>query len=322
MEPRTVIDLHCDTLTAFLNPTRCRDTLDDPKSSFSLSGLPRGSRWCQCCAVFIPDGLTPQESAGYFAFHLHSYRRQTARFAPCASPCRTAEDIQEAWEAGKTALVLTVENGAALAGDLDRAAALAADGVRMLTLTWNGENELGGGCGAGDGLTPFGRAAVSALEGAGILVDVSHLSDRGFRDVLETAEKPFAASHSNARALCPHPRNLADWQLREMAARGCLVGLTYYSPFLRDDGREAGFDDLCRHAEHLLALGLEDGLALGSDFDGGRLPPCLDHCGKVPGLVDALAGRFGRETAEKLAWRNALSFFRRSWEEPPACAGG
>ena len=224
MEPCTVIDLHCDTLTAFMAPTRCRDTLNDPRSAFSLSKVPRGTRWCQCCAIFLPDGLTPQEAAGYYAFHLHSF------------------------------------------------------------LTWNGENELGSGSATSHGLSPLGRAAIPALEEAGILVDVSHLNDQGFREMLEVARRPFAASHSNARSVCPHPRTLADWQVREMADRGCLIGLNYYAPFLRADGEPASLDDLCRHAEHLLSLGAGDCLALGSDFDGADLPPCLDCCGQVPGV--------------------------------------
>lgn len=316
MEPCTVIDLHCDTLTAFMAPTRCRDTLDDPRSAFGLSRLPRGVRWCQCCAIFIPDGLTPQESAGYYNFHLHSFQRQMARFSPCAAPCRTAGDIEEAWAAGKTSLILTVENGSALAGDLDRVEALAADGVRMITLTWNGENQLGSGSETDHGLSPFGRAAIPAMEQAGILPDVSHLNEAGFRDVLETARKPFVASHSNARAVCPHPRNLDDWQIRELTARGCLIGLNYYSPFLRADGAAADFDDLCRHTEHFLNLGAEGCLALGSDFDGADLPPCLDSCQKVPGLGQCLAERFGRETAEGIMWRSAMAFFQRNLPAP------
>ena len=188
----------------------------------------------------------------------------------------------------------------------------------MLTLTWNGENGLGSGRQTDHGLTPFGRAAVPALEEAGILVDVSHLNDQGFRDVLELARRPFAASHSNSRTVCPHPRNLTDWQARELAARDCLIGLNYYSPFLRADGQPAGLDDLCRHAEHLLTLGAEDCLALGSDFDGADLPPCLDRCERVPALLERLQTEFGTALAEKLAWRNARSFFEKNLAGPPS----
>ena len=103
-----------------------------------------------------------------------------------------------------------------------------------MTLTWNGENELGSGNVTDRGLTDFGRAAVREMERCGILIDVSHLNDAGLADVFETAERPFLATHSNARAICAHKRNLTDVQIKEMVRRGCLIGLNYYGPFLRD----------------------------------------------------------------------------------------
>jgi membrane dipeptidase len=229
-----------------------------------------------------------------------------------ALPCRTAADIEAAWAQGKAAAILTVENGSALAGRLDRVATLVRDGVRMVTLTWNGENEIGSGSVTGHGLSGFGREAVQALEGAGILVDVSHLNDQGFEDFLSVARKPFAASHSNARAVCGHRRNLTDEQVREMAARGCLIGLNYCNIFLRPDGQPATLDDLWRHVEHLVELGAEHCLALGSDADGADLPPCLDGPEKFAGLYGFLLERgLSVPQAEGILWKNALNFFRR-----------
>ena len=123
----TVFDLHCDTLTAFMDPTRCPDPLNDPASAFALSRIPRGVRWCQCCAVFIPDGLTEEEAWWYYRFHRDRFFRQMERFSACALPCRTAEDVERAWAEGKTALILTVENASFLGGDLNRAEVLLAN---------------------------------------------------------------------------------------------------------------------------------------------------------------------------------------------------
>lgn len=308
-----VFDLHCDTLTAFMSPLRCRDTLDDPCSAFALSKV-RSIPWCQCCAVFVPDGLIPQEALGYYRHHRDSFRRQCEQHAQEASACTTAEEICSAWEQKKTALVLTVENGSLLGAGLEHVEELRRDGVRMVTLTWNGENALGSGHETDHGLTPLGREAVRALEKAGIVVDVSHLNDAGFRDVLEVAQKPFAASHSNARFVSPHRRNLEDRQIREMVMRNCIIGLNYYSLFLRSDGKNADFDDVYRHICHFLELGAEDCLALGSDFDGADLPPCLDDCRKVPALGEYLLDRgLGRPLVEKLFWKNALEFARKNW---------
>lgn len=307
----TVFDLHCDTLTAFMDPIRCPDTLNDPASAFTLSRIPRGVHWCQCCAVFIPDGLTEEEAWGYYRFHRDRFFRQMDRFSACALPCRTAEDVERAWAEGKTALILTVENASFLGGDLNRAEELRRDGVRIASLTWNGPNALGSGHQTGEGLSSLGREAVGVLEDCGIFLDVSHLNDAGLRDVLDAARRPFLATHSNARAVCPHPRNLTDEQLRELITRGCLIGLNYYSPFLRSEG-EASFDDLLRHARHILGLGGEYSLGLGSDFDGADLPPCLNGCEKVPQLGAVLADPLGPGAAERILWRNALDFFAKN----------
>lgn len=314
-----IFDLHCDTLTALRNapsPSGARDTLDLPGCHFALSKLPAGTRWCQCCAIFLPDELRGEEAAAYYEYHRDSFYRQMERFSDRVLPCCTAADIEGAWAAEKAAAVLTVENGSALAGRLERVTELARDGVRMMTLTWNGANELGSGNDTRQGLTPFGREAVREMEAQGILVDVSHLNDRGFDDLLEIVRKPFAASHSNARSVCGHRRNLTDGQIRELVRRRCLIGLNFYSAFLRSDGRSAGLDDLYRHVEHFLALGAEDCLALGSDADGADLPPCLDGPEKAAGLYGYFLDRgLSPALAEKILWKNALEFFRANLKE-------
>lgn len=311
--PTTIFDLHCDTLTAFMDnaPHPSGDTLNDPRHQFALSKIPHGVRWAQCCAIFLPDSLSGERAEAYYALHRDNFFRQMSALAQLVFPCQTAEDVENAWSRGKTAAILTVENASALAGKLERVEALRRDGVRMMTLTWNGENELGSGHSTDHGLTPFGRAAIREMERQGIVVDVSHLNDRGFHDLLEVAQKPFAASHSNARKVCPHRRNLTDEQIREMAEQKCLIGLNYYNEFLRADGQEATLDDLWRHAEHFLELGAEDCLALGSDFDGADLPPCLDEPEKIAHLGDYLQSRgLSPALAEKILWRNALEFFQ------------
>lgn len=306
MLPYALIDLHCDTLTA----PGGSGSLDDPCRHFALSKIPKGVRWCQCCAIYLPDRLRGEEAVARY----DKYRRVFARQMEVRRvlPCRTAADIESTWAAGKTAAVLTVENGSALAGRLDRVETLARDGVRMITLTWNGENEIGSGNDTGHGLSAFGREAVRELERQGILVDVSHLNDRGFDDLLRVAEKPFVASHSNTRSVCPHKRNLTDDQIREMVRRGCLIGLNFYNAFLREDGCPAAPDDLWRHVEHFLALGAESSLALGSDADGADLPPRLDGPGAFAGLFQYFLDRgLSPALAEGILWKNALIFFQK-----------
>ena len=308
----TVFDLHCDTLTAFMDRAPGQEhTLNDPAHMFALCKIPKGVSWAQCCAVFVPDELKGSEAWDYYRRYRDSFYRQMTTLEPLVSPCRRAEDIQRAWKQGKTASLLTVENASPLEGRLERVEQLRRDGVVMLTLTWNGENELGSGHSTDQGLTPFGKMAVREMEEQGILVDVSHLNDRGFFDLLDVSQKSFIASHSNARAVCSHRRNLTDEQIREMVDRKCLIGLNYYNAFLRSDGQEATLEDLWRHTEHFLELGAEDCLALGSDFDGADVPACLDSPEKIAGLKVFFQEKgLSPALTEKILWGNALDFFQ------------
>ena len=304
-----LIDLHCDTLTA----GGSADALDDGAKALSLSALPRGVHWAQCFAIFLPDDLRGQAAIDYYDRFRGIFARQMAKFSDRVLPCRGAADVERAWAEGKTAALLTVENGSALAGDLSRVARLANDGVCAVTLTWNGANELGSGYETDHGLTPFGARAVRELERRGVLVDASHLNDRGFYDLLDAAEKPFLVTHSNARAVCAHPRNLTDEMIRELARRGCLIGLNYYVRFLRADDAPCTLDDLYRHAMRFFELGAKDCLALGSDFDGAEVPPCLASPARALDFYDYLLARgVAQADADGVFWQNARAFFEKN----------
>ena len=308
----SLFDLHCDTLTrdqyAFLPHTPGCGTLDDPAAHLAVRKMPPGVKWVQCFAVFIPDSLRGQDAIAFYERYRSSFYRQTAQ-GPLV-PCRSAAELGGALHAGKSAALLTVEGGAALAGQLERVQRLKEDGVCMMTLTWNGPNELGSGHDTQNGLTAFGREAVAEMERCGMLVDVSHLNDRGFEDLLAAAKKPFTASHSNARAVCGHRRNLPDAFIREMTARGCLIGLNFARPFLSETGG-GGLDGLYRHVCHFLELDAGDCLALGSDYDGTDIHPDLDSVEKALSIRDYLIEHGIRpETAEGIVYGNAERFFQ------------
>ena len=283
MPLRGVVDLHCDTLTA----GTVGQELNDPNCHFCLDALPEDVHWTQVCAIFIPDELRGDRAVEFYELHYRAFLRQVEKNSHRLRFCRSAEDLELARREGKTAALLSVEGGCVLRGELERVDLLAQQGVRCITLTWNGENELGSGHDSGRGLTDFGRAAVEQMEQRGILVDVSHLNDAGFSDLLNTAARPFLATHSNARSVCPHRRNLTDEQIRAMVARGCLIGLNYYERFLVPEG-EATPEHLLAHIRHFLRLGAEDCLALGSDFDGARIPVWLNTPRKAAGLAELL----------------------------------
>lgn len=311
MKPYALMDLHCDTLTGCGRPD-CfgLDTLDDSTQVLSLSALPQEVHWGQCYAIFLPDQLRGSSAAAFYHQNHQNFCRQMAKFSHRVTPCRTSPDMQAAWAQGKTAAFLTVENGSALAGDLERISLLARDGVRAMTLVWNGENELGSGHSTEHGLSAFGRNAIPMLEQYKIWIDVSHLNDVGFYDLLDVAEKPFLATHSNARSICENKRNLTDDMIRKMVKRGCLIGLNYYTRFLRDDGQSPSPEDLFRHIAHFFQLGAGSLLALGSDFDGADLPDWLNTPGKVLSLYQFLQDRgLSRTEVDGIFFQNALRFW-------------
>ena len=306
-----LFDLHCDTLTRSLYrpATAGRGLLDDPAAQLSLSRVPVGTRWVQCFAVFVPDDRRGADGAAFFDRWAAVFAREMEREKDRIRWCRSAGDLAAALDGGRFAALLTVEGGSALGGRPERVETLWDAGVRMMALTWNGQNELASGHDTGAGFSAFGREAVAAMEERGMVVDVSHLNDRGFEELLGFAKKPFAASHSNARSVCAHRRNLPDDFIREMVRRRGLIGLNYCRYFLSDEGR-GDLEDLWRHVERFLALGAEDCLALGSDYDGADMHPDLDGVEKALGLYGFLTGRgLPPETAEKILFGNAWRFF-------------
>jgi membrane dipeptidase len=223
---------------------------------------------------------------------------------------RDFRDIPGILASGRVAAILTVENAAALEEGLDVVDEYAADGVKIAGITWNGQNALGSGYETERGLSKLGRAYVAALEKRGIVVDVSHLNDKGFWELERIATRPFIATHSNSRAVCDVPRNLTDKQFRAIAERGGLVGLNFHQGFVREDGEEYGFDQLIAHVEHWLELDGEDVISLGSDRDGSAIPAWLADCSKQEGLFEKVSDRLGATLARKLFAENALRFLQ------------
>jgi len=282
-----VFDLHCDTLTEALKKG---ETLAAATGHVSLERGACLEQWGQVFAIFIPDTLQSWAAADYADRALDFYDSQREEIERACTP------------------VLALENGNALMGDLRRLDELDARGVKIITLTWNGANELGYGahCGPGLGLTDFGKEAVRRMFELGIIPDVSHLNEVGFWDVAKLASaqgKPFWATHSNCAAIQPHRRNLNDDQLRAIFASGGLVGINLFVDFLGGAGTAQA---VARHLAHMIALGGEDHVALGSDFDGCEVHPSLAGIEKLEYLDGELA-RFGFSAAlrKKFFWGNA-----------------
>lgn len=302
---RNIIDLHCDTLT------KCEKRgfhLTNESLQLSLCKLPENIRLCQAMAVFIPDELRGYDAERYFDRVYEYFLAETKKYN--IEQLFDESKIYEALLSKRFAAMLTVEGGAVLNGKLENVKRIYDLGVRMMTLTWNAANEICGGVETTQGFTAFGRKVVAEMERLGMVLDVSHLSDAGFFELCGLASKPFAASHSNSRKICKHPRNLTDGMFVQIANRGGIVGLNYCKRFIRDDGENGTVADLIRHAHHFLELGGEDTLALGSDFDGTDVPDYISGVEKLGFLAEAFEkSGISRAVTDKILFINAAKFF-------------
>lgn len=290
-----IVDGHCDTLWAA--PRQGREwTREASTGHVDLPRLMRAGVRIQFMALFSDPA---HREPGYALKALEMIGRLYRGIEEAASQgigplgvVRTKDDVNRAAE-GFWA-VLSVEGGEVIGGSLDALYALYHAGVRAFGLVWNRPNALADGVEAGDGargLTPLGKEAVRTLDALGMLVDVSHLAEAGFWDVMRIAKGPVVASHSNAKRLCPHRRNLSDAQIKAIAATGGVVGINFFPPFLSPTGA-ATIDDVVRHMEHVAEVGGVECVGLGSDFDGiDACPKGLEDVSKLPGLVEALRRR-------------------------------
>jgi membrane dipeptidase len=239
--------------------------------------------------------------------------------------CRTGADLDAARSEGAVAAVLHIEGAEAIDPDLHALDVLHAAGLRSLGPVWSRPNIFGHGVpfrfpstgDIGGGLTERGRALVRRCNELRIVVDLSHLTERGFWDVARLSDAPLVATHSNAHAVCPHSRNLTDRQLDAIAESGGMVGVNFATSFIRPDGRKDAktpLEDLLRHVDHLIdRLGIA-GVGLGSDFDGATVPQAIGDVAGLPRLVDAMRRHgYDEETLRKLLHDNWISLLKRSW---------
>lgn len=264
-----IIDFHCDTLT-MLKPEK--EIFEKNAHMVDLERLEKAGVRVQCCADFVPTGMFPAESREqksmeeFLRVH-HVWQDVLDQYPDRLLPVRSREELERCFQEEKTGLLLTIEDGGVCGSNLENVKKVFELGVRLITLTWNYENAFGFPNGKEGGLKSLGIEAVQEMNRLGILVDVSHLSDDGFWDVQKYSKKPFVASHSNARAVTGHPRNLTDEMIRAVAESGGIIGLNFAPDFLGEGG-VSRVSDMVRHVLHIREKGGSGVLALGSDFDG------------------------------------------------------
>lgn len=238
---------------------------------------------------------------------------------------RSVADIRAAKAADAHAAVLHIEGCEALDADLKMLDVLYAAGLRSLGPVWSRSNIFGHGVpfrypsspDTGDGLTDLGKALIKSCNDMRVLIDLSHINEKGFWDIAKLSTAPLVATHSNAHALCASSRNLTDKQLAAIRETGGLVGVNYAVSFLRADGRRIAatpLDTVVDHIAYLVDRLGEDGVGLGSDFDGAMIPEGLHSAAGLPNLAAALRARqFGETLIEKICFENWMRVLTRTW---------
>jgi len=296
-----LFDLHCDTLGV---ATDRGLSIEQNDASVDIRRGGTYENWTQVFAAWLPDGCSVLESrsrcerllttAHRFAMESEAFRLVT-----------TEEDLRDVTSACRA--VLAVENGGATAADDAYLHHLHRCGVRMITMTWNGDNPWGSGClGSRDGLTARGQQAVRDMESAGILVDVSHMNDTGFWQVAHMSRRSFIVGHTASRAVHTHPRNLTDDQFAAVRDSGGLVGLTLFGDHL------GGWDVTAfqRHLEHFLSLGGEHTVCVGADLDGMDCPRFWNGIAIMKEIRQHLAGEgYPPTLLDAVFYQNAFHFF-------------
>jgi membrane dipeptidase len=333
-----VFDGHNDALSRMLEagPDAPAGFLaGDGAGHIDVERAARGGFAGGCFAVFT--GSPPDDSfmSGDYAAPVEQPRALGEAMAQVALLLRLERDsggrvhvVRSAADLDRPGLgaVLHLEGAEPIGTALAELDVLHAAGMRSLGLVWSRPNafatgvpfDFPGSPDQGPGLTGAGRELVRACAALAIVVDVSHLNERGFWDVAELTDGPLVASHSNAHALCPSPRNLTDEQLRAIGERDGIVGINFHVGFLRSDGDDTAADTplrtIAEHAAYVAERAGIAGVGLGSDFDGANMPAALGDVTCLPALFDALrdAG-FGAADLERIAYRNWHRVLRATW---------
>jgi len=304
-----VADAHCDFLYYM---SRRGHSFTEPKhdQAVSLASMRSGNAALQLFAAWIDpnDRESPLQQCLSL---IDAYKRL---LASCEALTPFTKDFDPV--SGKIAALLTIEGGEAVMGKTENLRLFRELGARAMTLTWNAQNDLASPAMArrDRGLTAMGRKIVREMGHLGMALDVAHLSDRGIDDALDMADGPIFSSHTNARAVFPHRRSISDRHIREIAARGGVVGVNYFSPQLVSLGK-ASISDVVAHISHIANVGGPGCAVLGSDFDGmgaQSYPVGLSNWADMPKLLDALTGAgFSREEVYQIAYGNLARFLKQ-----------
>ena len=306
-----VIDTHCDALLKLQQGMRQGLTLNyrnEQTIETNLNRLRKGNVKIQFYAIFIDPEIPSDEKWQHALEQIDLFYSEIIGKNPDIKQIKNWEDIAKLKER-EIGAVLTLEGADAFGNSLVKLRHLYRMGVLSIGLTWNNANLCADGVGEprGSGLTLLGKEVVKLNNENRIWTDVSHLSVNSFWDVMELADYPFA-SHSNARAICDHPRNLTNDQIEAMFNKNGLIQLVFNPPFINEQKQTATISDLITHIDHLCALGGEKQIGFGSDFDGiTSFVKDLENASKYPVLINELLEHYSEEQVRGFAYENFIA---------------
>ena len=309
MKKYTVIDAHCDTASEILDRN---ESLIKNERHLSLEQIKDYNSYIQFFAAWISkDSKNPFLRTIDI---LDKAKQEVLKNSDNIELITNLKDIKSVIGRKKHGAILAIEDARALCGSISSVRAFFELGVRAITLAWNDDNEVTDGIASvrGAGLTEFGKEVVSEMNRLGMIVDVSHITKKGFWDVLEVSKKPVMASHSNAQKICSHRRNLDDEQIRAMIEKKGIICVNIYPDFLSDNGK-ADMDTVIDHIDHIISLGGEDFLGLGSDFDGvDRLVDGFSGAKDYRKLFEKMEQRgYSTDLIDKITHKNLINFIER-----------
>ena len=312
------LDTHCDTPMLF--PQGIHFDQRDPRILVDLHKMTEGRQDATIMVCYLPqpkDGETfaskvdfdVQTPTAYADLIFDKIEDIVSQNKPYISLARTPQDLYENKRQGRKSIMLGIENGLALGGDLQNVSHFADRGVVYITLCHNGDNDLcdsARGNNTHGGVSPFGAEVIGEMNRLGLMVDLSHAGEKSFYDALDISQTPIVCSHSSCRALCDHPRNLTDDQMRRLAAKGGVMQVTLYHGFLVSDG-EATILDAMRHLEHAISIMGIDHVGLGTDFDGdGGILGLRDSSELLQFTRQLLSRRYSEDDIQKIWGGNFL----------------
>lgn len=310
-----IIDAHCDALLK-LQLAKNGEVYGRQPLSFecadeietNVTRLKQGNVMVQFFAIFIYPNVPSDQKWQHALEQIDLFYTEVLDKNKQMKHIKKWSELDELQE-GEIGAVLTLEGADAFGNDLSKLRHLYRLGVLSIGLTWNNPNLCADGVGdpRGAGLTELGKQVVTLNNEHHVLTDVSHLSEKGFWDVMEYADYPIA-THSNARKLCDHPRNLYDEQIKAMFDNNGLIHVVFNPPFINEGRRDATIHDLITHIDHLCALGGVDKIGFGSDFDGiSYFITDLEHAGLYQNLVNELLKNYSEEKVRGFAYENFLT---------------